>query len=475
MLSIFLTLSLSEFVEVTLAGLATTFEHPQAVVLFYGEDKIDSILSTLNSASQPYKYFSFVKVNLSGVKETPPFPIKTLPSVVFVYKGKYVGTLNDKIETETVRSCLSRLETSILSRPYQLTNPLEAIQATKNSTSSVIIFSKEDSFIRRFRMIPEYDVTIPIYVVSNAETAASVGLEKLNSILITRAIDGKSKIFSQKELYDESSNTIVQNFVRPFITVCHYDEQIGNGLDGFTIAALVEEGNPLQRNEVSDNFKQLYGTFKRTINYHIGYYGDLDAPIKQYNIDNYSIPTYILYYKYKGEKTPILYSCYERSPGMIRKWVKYTMSRLPEDIEKYKYRNQIDWIGGAGYADLIIGKAADNFILLSDWSFDNYENVFDIYMKLLEIFIEHKDLKFHFYDPLVRPRAHMPAIEPEISTSTLRFYKSGRESKPVDIKLNKDFETILRQVLRLLDKSISSKEVRKNIEKYIDPMKNRAM
>lgn len=475
MLSLFLSFIASEFVEVSLNSLASTFEHPQAVVLFYDECKMDNLLSTLNSAAQPYKYFSFVKVNLSGVTERPPFPIKTLPCVVFVYKGKYVGTLNDKIDQETIRSCLSRLETSILSRPYQLTNPLEAIQATKNATSSVIIYSKEDSFVRRFRMIPEYDVTIPIYLISNAETAASIGIEKLNSILITRPIDGKSKIFSQKELYDESSNTIVQNFVRPFITVCHLDDQLGNGLEGFSIAALIEEGNPHHINEVSDNFKQLYGIFKRTINYHIGYYGDLEQPIKLYNIDNYSNPTYILYYKYKGEKVPILYSCYERSSGMIRKWMKYTMGRLPKDISKYRHRNQIDWVGGAGYADLITGKAADNFILLSDWSFENFEHVFDIYMTLLEIFEDNKDLKFHFYDPLVRPRAHMPSIEPEISTSTLRYYKSGRESSPIDIKLNKDFETILRQVIRVLDKLITSTKAREQIEKYIDPMKNRAM
>ena len=471
MFFLFASLALSEIQEHTLATLPQAFEHPFVVVLFYAETKVDSLLNIINSASMQFRGFSYVKVNITGITEPLQYPIKSLPCLNFYARGKYMGTLNDKFDANVIRSCFSRLENT-MARPYPITSALDAIEATKNSTSSVIIYTKDDSFTKRFRIIPEFDATIPLYLISNAEYAAAVGLQKLNSVLFSRPLDGKSKIFTQKDLQFEGSNQMMQNFVRPFITVAYTDDQLGNGLDGYTIAALIDEKNPLHRNEVADNFNKLYGTFKRNISYHVGYYTSLTEPIEHYQIDNFTKPTYILYYKTKGKKISILYSCFERSPGMLRKFIKSVMSRMPEHQEDYEKRNKLDYIGAAKYIDTIRNSQTDDFVLLSDFMYDNYDTVLDDFVQLEGIFQGMNDLKFHFYDPFVRPRAYLPSLEPQINRTTLRYYKSGTSGNVINMKVNGGLAKLVQDILHVCDKQISNKDVRTRIEQVIGTKKN---
>jgi hypothetical protein len=463
MLSLFLAHSVSEIQEHTIATLPQAFEHPYVVVLFYAESKVDALLNTINSAAMQFRGFSYVKVNVSASSDPPPFPIKSLPCLVFVTRGKYMGCLNDKFEANVIKSCFARLENT-MTKPYPISSAIDAIEASKNSTSSVIIYTKDESFTKRFRIIPEYDATIPLYVISNPEYAAAVGLEKLNSVLFTRPIDGKRKIFTQKDLQFEGSNQMMQNFVRPFITVAYSDDQIGNGLDGFTIAAIIDETNPLHRNEVADNFNKLYGTFKRNISYHVAYYSQLKEPLELYQIDNFTDPTYIFYYKSKGKKIPVLYSCFERSAGMLRRFIKSVIKRMPEHQEDYEKRNNIDFIGGSKYLETIRNSQTDDFILLSDFMYDNYDKVLDDFVQLEAIFKGMNDLKFHFYNPYVRPRAYIPAIEPQINRTTLRYYKSGTSPTMIDMKVNGGLVKLVKDVLHACDKTISNKDVRERIE-----------
>ena len=467
----FAALVLSEIQEHTLATLPQAFEHPFVVVLFYAETKVDGLLNIINSASMQFRGFSYVKVNISGIKEPLPYPIKSLPCLNFFARGKYMGTLNDRFDANIIRSCFSRLENT-MARPYPISSALDAIEASRNSTSSVIIYTKDDSFTKRFRIIPEFDATIPLYLISNAEYAAAVGLEKQNSVLFSRPIDGKRKIFTQKDLQFEGSNQMMQNFVRPFITVAYSDDQIGNGLDGYTIAALIDERNPLHRNEVADNFNRLYGTFKRNISYHVGYYSQLKEPIDLYQIDNFTKPTYILYYKSQGKKISVLYSCFERSPGMLRQFIKSVMKRMPEHQEDYIRRNNINYIGAASYLDTIRSTQTDDFVLLSDFMYDNFDSVLDDFVKLEGIFKGMNDLKFHFYDPFVRPRAYLPALEPQINRTTLRYYKSGSSGSVINMKVNGGLVKLVQDVLHVCDKQISNKEVRERIEKVIHSKKH---
>ena len=467
----FAALVFSEIQEHTLATLPQAFEHPVVVVLFYAETKVDSLLNIINSASMQFRGFSYVKVNISGITDPLPYPIKSLPCLNFFARGKYMGTLNDRFDANIIRSCFSRLENT-MARPYPITSALDAIEASRNSTSSVIIYTKDDSFTKRFRIIPEYDATIPLYLISNAEYAAAVGLEKQNSVLFSRPIDGKRKIFTQKDLQFEGSNQMMQNFVRPFITVAYSDDQIGNGLDGYTIAALIDEKNPLHRNEVADNFNRLYGTFKRNISYHVGYYSQLKEPIDLYQIDNYTKPTYILYYKSKGKKIPVLYSCFERSPGMLRQFIKSVMKRMPDHQEDYIKRNNINYIGAANYIDTIRSTQTDDFVLLSDFMYDNFDTVLDDFVKLEGIFKGMNDLKFHFYDPFVRPRAYLPALEHQINRTTLRYYKSGSSGSVINMKVNGGLVKLVQDVLHVCDKQISNKDVRERIEQVLHPKKH---
>ena len=96
--------------------------------------------------------------------------------------------------------------------------------------------------------------------------------------------------------------------------------------------------------------------------------------------------------------------------------------------------------------------------------YDNYDTVMDNFVRIESIFKGMNDLKFHFYDPYIRPRAYLPAIEPQINRTTLRYYKSGTTPATYDMKVNGGLAKLLRDVLHVCDKQVTNKDVRERIE-----------
>jgi len=360
---------------------------PFSFVLFEGNGcgECKKILSVMDSITDKFMgKVTMVMINADTSKDVKEkFGINTIPSIGVFSKQKFLHFYSG----EWSLNAISEFCESLLSYSITLLNDVfEVIDFQKTKIPTNIVISGEGFFDRAKEISQTFPMSIKVGYIKNTSIADQLGIRVAK---INRPIDGFSQYLENIE------DQTVSECIGSQIELVKNPESFGISSTGFTLAALIDETDPLHIYEVSALMRNLSSHYSTNLSYQICDFFKCSSVVSQLGVINDRNPLYLLSSKLNSRNRLTLLAHTEPTFLDVKRW----LDKIMLGIENKDDKECIPKMLAKNFMKTVLDAKKDIILLMANPGMPKYQESLDTTKKLIELFKQYKTIEFFEFNP----------------------------------------------------------------------------
>lgn len=236
-------------------------------------------------------------------------------------------------------------------------------------------------------------------------------------------------------------NETLLTLAKPHIIQIDNEEVFGLEQSPFTLVAIIDTRDPLQRHHIQNSFLQLENIYGHNITYQICDFYKCPAISNELGIRNYGSPVYVL-----CSKTDSMRVFNHPSPniGDFQQWLDEFVLGIKRDLPD----GGIPVLYARNFTNIVLDPRKDVVLLIISPDMQEESSSREKFRQLIEIFQPFPSIEFYEFNPRTQkvPGLRIPDSDHPVISIWPAREQSSAVSMPATIPLKPIFETIMRTV-----------------------------